>query len=342
MRTLLILFLSLSVWSCSQAQKAADLYMTKSLSGENIKNVEVVTSGGNITVEDAGADQSKVEVYVRSGNGRRLSREEIEERLEEDYDLEVAVSGAKLTAVAEPEGNLNWRNSLSISFKIYLPGNVSSQLRTSGGSISLKGLSGDQDFATSGGSLHLDELTGSIIGKTSGGSIHVFNSGDLLDLRTSGGSIEAGNCSGDITLATSGGSIRLDRLDGSVSARTSGGGIHGTDIKGDLLAHTSGGSISLAQIAGGVDAKTSGGRIDVQIVELGEYVKIGTSGGGIDLSLPSGSGLNLDLEANRVHTGTLSNFKGSVEDDHIEGQLAGGGIPVEVKASAGSINLDWK
>lgn len=342
MKTLLLLFLSVCLCSCSQAQDSRDLYLTKSLSGETIKDLEVATSGGSITVEDSEAAQSKVEVYVRSGNGRSLSREEIEERLEEDYDLEVAVSGSKLTAIAKSQSNLNWRNSLSISFKIYLPGNISSNLRTSGGSIHLKGLSGNQDFATSGGSLHIDDLTGSIKGRTSGGGIHVFNSSDLLDLRTSGGSIEAGNCSGDITLATSGGSIRLDRLNGSVNATTSGGGIDGNDIKGDLLAHTSGGSINLQGISGSLDAGTSGGRVNADLVALGDYVKISTSAGGVDLSLPSGKGLNLDLKANKIHAGTLNNFKGTVEDDHIEGQLAGGGIPVEVRASAGSINLDWK
>lgn len=342
MRTLLILFLSAFLGGCAQAQESRDLYLTKSLSGETIKDLEIATSGGSITVEDSPAAQSKVEVYVRSNNGRSLSKEEIKERLEENYDLEVSVNGSKLTAVARSRNSLNWRNNLSISFKVYLPGNISSHLRTSGGSIHLKGLSGNQDFATSGGSLHLDKLTGSINGRTSGGSIHVFNSSDNIDLRTSGGSIEAGNCHGDITLATSGGSIRLDRLEGTVNATTSGGSIDGNDIKGELLAHTSGGSIVLNGIAGSLDAGTSGGRVSANLIALGDYVKLSTSAGGVDLSLPSGQGMDLNLRANRINTGRLENFQGAVEEDHIEGKLAGGGIPVEVRASAGSINLDWK
>ncbi|QEC52639.1 DUF4097 and DUF4098 domain-containing protein YvlB [Anseongella ginsenosidimutans] len=342
MRTLFILFLSVCLATAMQAQDSRDLYLTKSLSSENIKNVEVTTSGGNITVEDSDAGQSKVEVYVRSGNGRSLSKEEIKERLEEDYDLEVSVSGSKLIAAARSKSNLNWKNSLSISFKIYVPGTISSHLRTSGGSIHLKGLSGNQDFATSGGSLHLDKLNGSINGRTSGGSIHVFNSGDLLDLRTSGGSIEAGNCRGNITLATSGGSIRLDQLEGAVEATTSGGSIDGNSVKGTLLAHTSGGSIELEGISGSLDASTSGGRVVAELIALGDYVKLSTSAGGIDLSLPSGTGMNLDLRANKINTGTLNDFKGTVEEDRIEGQLGGGGIPVELRASSGNINLDWK
>ena len=342
MRTLFILFLSVCLGGCVQAQESRDLYLTKSLSGENIKNVEVTTSGGSITVEDSESAQSKVEVYVRSGNGRNLDREEIKERLEENYNLDILISGSKLTVTAKPKHNLNWRNNLSISFKVYVPGNISSHLRTSGGSIHLKGLSGNQDFATSGGSLHLDQLIGSINGRTSGGSIHVSNSSDQLDLRTSGGSIEAGNCHGDITLATSGGSIRLDGLEGSVNATTSGGSINGNDIKGELLAHTSGGSIELQRISGSLDAGTSGGKVVAELIALGDYLKLSTSAGGIDLSLPGGGGMDLDIRANKINVGKLSDFNGTMEEDHIEGQLAGGGIPIELRASSGTINLDWK
>ena len=342
MKTLSVLFLSLCLWVSGQAQDSKDLYLTKPLSGETIKNLEVNTSGGSIRVEDSDAAQSKVEVYVRSGSGRNLAKEELKARLEEDYDLNISVAGGKLTVAANPKNTQNWKNSLSISFKISLPGNISSRLRTSGGSIHLKGLSGNQEFTTSGGSLHLDELTGSIQGRTSGGSIHVFNSSDLIDLRTSGGSIEAGNCQGDIRLATSGGSIRLDQLKGKVNATTSGGGIDGKSIEGELLAHTSGGSIVLEEIAGSLDASTSAGGVRADMVSLGKYIKIGTSAGSVNLSLPSGQGMDLRLKANRVRTGVLNGFSGSAEDDEVEGKLAGGGIPVEVKASAGSISLDWK
>ncbi len=68
---------------------------------------------------------------------------------------------------------------------------MSTKLRTSGGSISLINLNGEQDFSTSGGSLHVEKMSGKIDGSTSGGSIHVSDSKDEIDLRTSGGSIEA-------------------------------------------------------------------------------------------------------------------------------------------------------
>jgi len=43
-------------------------YLVKSLSGESIKNVEVKTSGGSISVSGATAGESRVEVYVNANN----------------------------------------------------------------------------------------------------------------------------------------------------------------------------------------------------------------------------------------------------------------------------------
>jgi DUF4097 and DUF4098 domain-containing protein YvlB len=90
---------------------------------------------------------------------------------------------------------------LSISFKVFVLKNVSTDLSTSGGSINLTNLTGDQKFSTSGGSLHIDNVGGKIDGRTSGGSIHLENSRDDIDLSTSGGSIEASNCNGSFVSA---------------------------------------------------------------------------------------------------------------------------------------------
>jgi hypothetical protein len=47
---------------------------------------------------------------------------------------------------------------LSISFKVFVPKNTSTDLSTSGGSISLTNLTGEQKFSTSGGSLNIDNV----------------------------------------------------------------------------------------------------------------------------------------------------------------------------------------
>ncbi len=344
-------FLIISLLSCvsfiAAAQSSGDNtpFLVKSFANGSVTNVEAQTSGGSIHVSGADNGEIRVEVYIQSNNGRpfELSKEEIQKRLDEDYELNISLNNNKLIAIAKSKDRmLNWKRSLSVSFKIFVPRQVSTNLSTSGGSIHLANLSGTEDFETSGGSLHIDYLNGKITGRTSGGSIHVNHSKDDIDLTTSGGSIEANNCDGKIKLNTSGGSLKLEALKGTITATTSGGSVHGNDIDGELATHTSGGGITLEQISGSLDASTSGGSINVEMKELGKYVKLRNSGGHIDLQIPKDKGLDLKLYGENIKTDVLNNFSGSIDKNKIDGKLNGGGIPVTIDAGGGRLYLSFR
>ncbi|GAB2518752.1 DUF4097 family beta strand repeat-containing protein [Spirosoma aerophilum] len=320
-------------------------YQTKTFSG-NINAVRAETSGGSLTIEGGTDMNAKVEMYVRANNWNdRLDKGEIEDRLK-DYDIFIAQEGGTIVATAKRHNNLtNWKNSLSISFKFYTPRKVTTDLRTSGGSIHLASLSGTQKFRTSGGSLHLEDVDGDINGQTSGGSIHFdgcqAGTSGHLDLQTSGGSIEGKSSTGKMHLVTSGGSIRLTDLKGNIDARTSGGSIQGESIEGDIKASTSGGGVRLANVAGSLDASTSAGSVDVSLTKVGEYVRLNTSAGSIRVKMPLNKGMDLNLRGNRVNMpDNLSRFEGDIEKDRVRGKLNGGGIPVEIAASSGSVSVN--
>ncbi|MFT3705375.1 MAG: hypothetical protein QM802_23605 [Agriterribacter sp.] len=320
-------------------------YLTKSLSSESVKKVQVETSGGSITVASGAADQSRIEVYIRGNGGitNNISKEEIQKRLDENYSLDISVSNNKLTAIAKQKsGNLNWKKSLSISFKIFVTEKVDTKLSTSGGSISLTDLSGVQDFSTSGGSLHVQHIRGTINGNTSGGSITLIDSNGDIDLATSGGSITSKASEGNMKLNTSGGSLNFESLKGKIDAGTSGGSIHGSNISGELIAHTSGGSIDLRDLMCSLETSTSGGHINVQIKELGKYTKIDNSGGNIELEIPGNVGMNIDLRGDKISANKINNFSGSQDKDSMNGTLNGGGAPVKVNAGSGRITLSLK
>jgi len=152
MKKTLLLLLLLAPALLIMAQDKKNLYMTKTLSGDAIKNVEMQTSGGSLSVEAVAGSEARLEVYINGNNGKDLTNEEIKQRLEEKYDLTVTVSNNKVSAIAKPKSKISdWKKALNISFKAYVPKNVSTDLSTSGGSISLTGISGNQDFSTSGG-----------------------------------------------------------------------------------------------------------------------------------------------------------------------------------------------
>lgn len=336
---LLLLFIPAALL---KAQSDKQPFLTKSLAAESINSIEAKTTGGNISVTATSQSESRVEVYITPNNGKAnsLSKEEIQQRLDEGYELSVTVVGNKVRAIAKPKDrNMNWKKALSISFYVFVTKNVSSDLTTSGGNIKLSGISGTQDFTTSGGNLDLDNLSGKVTGRTSGGNIHLENSKDDIDLTTSGGNIYAENSDGKIRLVTSGGSLRLKKLKGNIKATTSGGNIDGEFISDELDTHTSGGNISLRNLSCDLETSTSGGNIDVEMTELFKYVSITNSSGNVDLRMPGNKGVDLKLRGGKIKTTSFNNFSGSVEDDRIDGKLNGGGSSVKVSAGSGRINL---
>jgi hypothetical protein len=323
----------------ASAQDWKTPYLTRSLASDNVKNVFVNTSGGSISVK--GGEEPRIEVYIVGNNNQNLSKEEIAKRLQEDYTLDITVNSGELHATAKQKHNIsNWRRSLSIGFKVYVNKATETNLNTSGGSISIANLTGNQNFETSGGSLNISSVSGIIKGETSGGSINVSNSSKDIDLVTSGGSISASNCSGHLKLETSGGSLKLDNLKGYVKAETSGGSVNGNNIDGELIASTSGGSVSLSEVAGSVNATTSAGSIHVQMTRVDKYVKIDGNSGHVDLQLPANKGLDLDVRGDRVNVAMSGKFEGQKEKEKVVGKVNGGGSLVEVRGD-GSVNVSF-
>ena len=324
-----VLLLAVRITGIARAQFNAerDPILTHSLRSELIKKVFASTPGGSIMVTGISSGESKLEVYAIP-NGRNIasSKEDIQKLLDENYELNISITDNELHVTAKSKNSFFKNNRLNISFKVFVPKNISVDLQTSGGSISLSDLTGDEKFSTSGGGLHLENLQGTIKGGTSGGSIHAKNS------------------SGDILLATSGGSLDIDGLKGIINASTGGGRINGNNIEGSFTAHTQGGSLSLQDIACSLDASTSGGGMRVIMKEFGKYVTLNNPGGNIYLLIPGAKGLNLKLHASKIDVDALNNFNGSKKEDEITGTLNGGGIPVNVDTGRGSgrITLAFK
>ncbi len=317
-------------------------YMTKDFSESSLNALKVLTSGGSISVEGSRSNGVRVEMYVRGSNwnGKEISDQEIEERLKE-YDLVVRREGNTVVATAKQKdrNSFDWKQGLSISFRVYTPATFTTDLKTSGGSIRLASLAGEQNFSTSGGSIKVRDLMGKIHGRTSGGSIEASNCSDEVELTTSGGSIKAERMMGNVRLKTSGGSISLTDLNGTIAAATSGGGIRADGIKGELDASTSGGSIRMQNLAASVKARTSAGSIEADFNQLGEFISLSTSAGSVRVNMPLNKGVDLDLRGNRVSI-PLKNFTGNQEKDRVQGSLNGGGIPVKLTASSGSVYVN--
>lgn len=286
-----------------QAQQSSrDAYRTEAFSVSGNTDLEVETSGGSIQVYGSESGQVRVEMFVR----RRGNFIDPGEANLENWDISIEKQGNKVYAVADRKENRRWtRNTYSISFVVYAPSNTEANIKTSGGSVRLEKLNGNQYARTSGGSMRALDINGD------------------LDLKTSGGTIRIANIQGDVAAKTSGGSIGIEEANGNVDARTSGGTITVEGVEGNLIARTSGGSIR------------------AKLDKLGEEINLSTSGGSIRVTVPRGSGLDVDLRGNRVNT-ELQNFSGSSKKRSLEGRLNGGGTLLRARTSGGSVTLNYQ
>jgi hypothetical protein len=341
---LLSMLLLAALQTNAQGKNDPEPYSVKRFDNVKVTNVLSETSGGSITVIGENTTSPRVEIYAQKNNWRStVTKEEIKARIESDYEVNVSFSGGKITATSRYLKK-TWDNekSLNISFKIFVPQNIITDLHTSGGNISLSNLTGKQDFSTSGGSLSLTNLSGDVKGRTSGGNISVKESKDNLDLETSGGSIYAERSAGNIRIVTSGGNIEMSDLKGTVRATTSGGSVRGENISADLTTETSGGNISLKDLSGSVTAYTSAGNLEVSMRSVSKNIKLGNSAGSIRLQLPKNAGMDLVLTGDEINAPALTGFSGKQDKRRIDGRLNGGGASVRADSNSGNIYLALK
>lgn len=302
------------------------LILSKSFNASDIKDVEVETSGGSISVTGDATGQATVEVFGQGNNGRRLSKDEILQVLRNDYEFSVTAENGTLKGIAKRTISGRWKNAVSISFKIHVAKNVNADLHTSGGSIRLASLHGNENFGTSGGSIHFEQLSGTINGHTSGGGITALNS------------------KGNIEGHTSGGPIKLEELDGEIEMHTSGGSIEASHVSGNLDLSTSGGGIRLEDIAAKLSAHTSGGSIHANFTTFKQNAELSTSGGSIKVNVPKSAHLDFELKGSRVNIGSANNIQVDMnkQKSHATGSLNNGGAQLGAHTSGGSVSLDFK
>jgi hypothetical protein len=196
------------------------------------------------------------------------------------------------------------------------------------------------DVRTGGGRIELSDLKGRILATTSGSSIKLNCAEGLVALRTSGGSIQAERVEGNVRADTSGGGIKIERVSGEVHASTSGGGIEADRIGGRVVARTSGGSIRIRDAAAEVEAITSGGSVSASFV--GEPSgRLETSGGSIETVLPRSATLLLDADTQggRIEVDSAFRLEGEVDRQRVRAEINGGGAPLRLQTSGGSIRV---
>jgi len=290
----------------------AETRMEKTLKLESGGSFRLDTDLGSVTV--TGRPGSDVHLVV-------TSRHELDDLLSFKFDEE----SKSVTVTARRKHRMsNWFGDGGgrVHYEIEVPADTATDIKTSGGGISIQGLRSGAKLDTSGGGIKVHDLAGDLQADTSGGSIDLADIKGRMRVQTSGGGIEGRSLDGALDADTSGGSIDLDRVSGDVKCSSSGGGIH------------------IREAGGRVDAETSGGGIETSFAKgNARGGSLETSGGGIEVSLDPSAGFDIDAEGNYVKTDLPVKVVGEISRHSLRGTLGAGGAKLRLRTSGGGVTI---
>jgi hypothetical protein len=295
--------------SAVAVQARVDRVVEKSFTVAGAGVLRVETHGGGIRVSPGSERQVRVIAKQRINANSDAEADELLKKLE----LALEQTGNDIRVLAKYErqpSGFRFRSwpPVQVDFEIVVPAGFSTDLNTSGGSITVGDLNGQADLRTSGGAIKLGRMGGPVDARTSGGSITLDESRGPVELKTSGGNISVGRVAGPADLSTSGGSIKIESVASSLRAHTSGGSIRAT-IAGPLTKECS--------------LSTSGGSVSVTLDKSAAFqLDAATSGGGVEAA-----GFSLAVE------------KISRDRNRLAGTVNGGGPLLKLRSSGGGISV---
>ena len=167
--------------------------------------------------------------------------------------------------------------------------------------------------------------------------------------RSGDGSISIRRVTGTLDLDTGDGSVRIAEVSGSIVARTGDGDVIGQKLDGQAEIRTGDGVVGLDGVFTALALETRDGAVEVTARRGsrtdGEW-DITTGDGDIRVEVPEDFGAEVDARTGdgRVRIDSITKARGENRDDHDEsesvtGRLGGGGKPLRLRTSSGSITV---
>ena len=307
--------------------------------------LEIDTERGSIDLQTGYGDG--VRVVVKASRG--MVSDYLEVRFEEGNGLRIV--GTEVRGAPDRGG---------VEFHIEAPADMDVVIRTDGGHVEVGDITGEMEITTGGGHIEFGEVGGSLMIDTGGGHIEGDSVGSHGSIKTGGGHVDVNDVRGDLEVRSGGGHIEIGDVDGTLEIKTGGGHLQAGHVMGDAQLRSGGGHVEMEGCDGDVEVKTGGGRIELN--EMAGSVFAHTGGGDIEvrltagnssgvdleseedgdiiLSIPSGSGFDIDAVASgRVEADSSLRFSGKQSVERMSGTIGSGGSVLKIRAEDGDIRI---
>jgi DUF4097 and DUF4098 domain-containing protein YvlB len=273
--------------------------VTKSFTLSGRPNVRVDTNDGSVRVTSG--DSRQVEFHV-TYRGYVLNK---------DLSVDTRQDGDRVEVVARIHGHFGFMwgvHSRELRIEVRMP------------------KAGDLEVSTGDGAVEASSLDGNV------------------NVHTGDGSVKASALSGTIVLQTGDGSINVDSLEGDIRMHTGDGSIEARNLDGKVNADTGDGHVKLEGRFDSLNIKTGDGSVEARVgngSKMNTGWNIRTGDGSVDMSLPGDLQANIDASTGDGHIslGMPVTVEGSFSNSQIHGKMNGGGQPLVIHTSDGSIRL---
>ena len=274
--------------------------VTKSFTVSGRPNVRVDTNDGSVRVTSG--DSRLVEFHV-TYRGYTLNK---------DLSVDTRQDGDRVEVVARIHGHFGFMwggHSRDLHIEVRMP------------------KAGDLEVSTGDGAVEASSLDGNV------------------NVHTGDGSVKANGLSGTIVLQTGDGSITADRLKGDIRMHTGDGSIEARNLDGKVNADTGDGHVKLEGRFDSLNIKTGDGSVEARVgngSKMDSGWNVRTGDGSVDMSLPGDLQANIDASTGDGHIslGMPVTVEGSFSNSQIHGKMNGGGQPLVIHTSDGSIRLN--
>jgi hypothetical protein len=277
---------------------------------DNFGDVEVMPGDGNRITLD-------VKKTIRAANQSEA------DRLSAGFVYSISNTGPNEGMKYRIAASSNRRFKASLSIHVPLHSIVTVENRN--GSVSVRGLTGNQEITNRYGDVELHAITGTAKIQNLNGSVHVNDVSDSVTIANSFGPINVANVRGELKISGRNNEIDVDH------------------VEKDLDVESAFQNVDIRDPKAGVNVRSRNGEVNIRLLHNPtKNVSVSAEYGNVTLDIPSGSAFSADVSSRYGNIDSdFSELQNTTHNaDHaLNGQVGTGGPNIKVDSRYGQVRF---